>query len=60
MTNVVADALSKNLLGELSNMMANQWKMMEDIIEVNLTCKLKSLMTNLSISNDLVDRVKVV
>lgn len=60
MTNVVADALSKNLLGELSNMMANQWKMMEDIIEVNLTCKLKSLMTNLSIYNDLVDRVKVV
>lgn len=32
---------------------------MEDIIEVNLICKLNSLMINLTISNDVVDRIKV-
>ena len=32
---------------------------MEDIIEVNPVCQLNSLMGNLSISNDLVDRIKV-
>lgn len=33
--------------------MTTQWKLIKDIIEVNLMCKLKSLMVNLSISNDL-------
>ena len=32
---------------------------MEDIIEVNPICKLNSLMANLTISNDLVDRIKL-
>lgn len=32
---------------------------MEDIIEVNLVCKLNSLMTNFTISNDLVDKIKM-
>ena len=57
--NVVADALSRNPCGQLSIIMANQWKMMEDIIEVNQICKLNSLMANLTISNDLVDRIKL-
>ena len=57
--NVVADALSRNPVGKLSVVMATQWKMMEDIIEVNPVCQLNSLMGNLSISNDLVDRIKV-
>ena len=57
--NVVADALSRNPLGKLSSMMATQWKMLEDIIEVNPVCMINSLMGNLSISNDLVDRIKV-
>lgn len=43
---------------QLSNIMANQWKMMEAIIEVNLICKLNPLMANLTISND-VDKIKV-
>lgn len=51
--------LSRNPLGQLSNMVANQWKIMEDIIEVNLVCRLNLLITNLSISIDLVDRIKV-
>ena len=49
--NVVADALSRNPVGKLSVVMATQWRMMEDIIEVNLVCRLSSLMGNLSISN---------
>ena len=57
--NVVADALSRNPLGKLSSMMATQWRMMEDIIEVNPVCMINSSMGNLSISNDLVDRIKV-
>lgn len=40
--------------------MTNQWKMKEDIIKVNLVCKLNSLMANLTISNDLVGRINVV
>lgn len=32
---------------------------MEDIIEVNRVCKLNSLFANLTISNDLVDQIKV-
>lgn len=32
MANVVVDALSRNLSIQLSNIIANQWKMMEDII----------------------------
>lgn len=32
--------------------------MIEDIIKVNLVCKLNSLMANLTISKDLVDRIK--
>ena len=56
---MVADALSRNPLGKLSSMMATQWKMLEDIIEVNLVCIINSLMGNLTISNDLVDRIKV-
>lgn len=32
---------------------------MEDIIEVNPMCKLNSLMENLNISNDIVDKIKV-
>lgn len=39
--------------------MANQWKMMKDIIEVNPVCKLNSLMAGLTIFIDLVDRIKV-
>ena len=57
--NVVPDALSRNPVGKLSVVMATQWKMMEDIIEVNPVCQLNPLMGNLSISNDLVDRIKV-
>ena len=57
--NVVADALSRNPVGKLSVVMDTQWKMMEDIIEVNPVCQLNSLMGNLSISNDLVGRIKV-
>ena len=57
--NVVADALSQNLVGKLSVVMTTQWKMMEDSIEVNPVCQLNSLMGNLSISNELVDRIKV-
>ena len=56
--NVVADSLSQNPLGKLSSMMATQWKILEDIIEVNPVCMINSLMGNLSISNDLVDRIK--
>ena len=55
----MADALSRNPVGKLSIVMATQWRMMEDIIEVNPVCQLSSLMGNLSISNDLVDRIKV-
>lgn len=33
--NLVADALSQNTCGQVSNIMVNQLKMMEDIIEVN-------------------------
>lgn len=32
---------------------------MEDITEVNLVCKLNFLMTNLTISNNLVDGIKI-
>lgn len=32
---------------------------MEDIIEVNQVCNLNSLLTNLTIFNDLVDKIKV-
>lgn len=32
---------------------------MEDVIEVNLACKLNSLIANLTIFNDLVDMIKV-
>lgn len=32
---------------------------MENILKVNPACKLKSLSANLSMSNDLVDRIKV-
>lgn len=39
--------------------MANQWRVMENIIEVNPMCKLNSLMENLNISNDIVDKIKV-
>ena len=46
-------------MGKLSVVMATQWRMMEDIIEVNPVCQLNSLIGNLSISNDLVDRIKV-
>ena len=55
----MADALSRNPVGKLSIVMGTQWRMMEDIIEVNPVCQLNSLMGNLSISNDLVDRIKV-
>ena len=46
-------------MGKLSVVMATQWRMMEDIIEVNPVCQLNSLLGNLNISNDLVDRLKV-
>lgn len=39
--------------------MATQWRLVEYIIEVNLVCQLNSLIANLTISNDLVDRIKV-
>ena len=55
----MADALSRNPVGKLSVVMATQWRMMEDIIEMNPVCQLNSLLGNLSISNDLVDRIKV-
>ena len=55
----MADALSQNPVGKLSVMMATQWRMMESIIEVSPVCQLNSLMGNLRISNDLVDRIKV-
>ena len=57
--NVVADALSRNPQAKISNIMATQWRLMENIIEVNPVCKLNSLLANLTISNDLVDRIKV-
>ena len=57
--NVVADALSRNPQAKFSNIMATQWRLMENIIGVNPVCKLNSLLTNLTISNDLVDRIKV-
>lgn len=56
---MVANALSQNPLGQLFSMIATQWKMLEDLIEVNLVCKLKLLMANLSILNDLVVKIKV-
>lgn len=40
-------------------MMAAQWKMLDKSREVNLVSKLNSLMANLSISKDLVDKIKV-
>ena len=57
--NVVADALSRNPVGKLSVLIATQWRMMESIIDVSPVCQLNSLMGNLKISNDLVDRIKV-
>ena len=55
--NVVVDALSQKPLGQLSSMMATQWKSMENIIELNPVYMLNSLMPNLSIFNDLVNRI---
>ena len=46
-------------MGKLSVGMATQWRKMADIIEVNPVCQLNSLMGNLSLSNELVDRIKV-
>lgn len=40
--------------------MANQLKIAQYIIEINLVWKLNSLMANLTISNDLADRIRVV
>lgn len=57
-TNVVADALNKNPLSKLSNIMAKHYKIMEDIIEVNSVHRFNSLPVNLNISKELVDRVK--
>ena len=57
--NVVADALSRNPRAKISNIMATQWRLMENIIEVNPVCKLNSLLVNLTISNGLVDQIKV-
>ena len=57
--NVVADALSQNLVGKLSVVMATQWIMMENIINVNPVCRLNSLMENVKISIELVDRIKI-
>lgn len=58
-TNVVVDALSLIPYGKFSNIMATQWRLIDDIIEVNLICKLNSLMINMTISNDLVDKIKM-
>lgn len=57
-SNLVADALRQNPWALLLNIMASQWKLTEEVITVNLVCQLNSSMANLSISNDLVDRVK--
>lgn len=54
-TNVVADALSRNPQAKIFNMKVTQWRLMEDIIEVNPVYKLNSLFANLTISNNLVD-----
>lgn len=40
-------------------MRATQWKLLEDIIEVNLACELNSFIANLTISNALVARIKM-
>lgn len=40
-------------------MMAALWRLMEDIIKVNSVCQLNSLIVNLTISNDLVDKIKM-
>lgn len=56
---MVANALSQNPLGQLFSVIATQWKMLEDPIKVNLVCKLKLLMANLSILNDIVVKIKV-
>lgn len=39
--------------------MATQWRLTEDIIKVNPIWKFNSLFASLTISNDLVDRMKV-
>ena len=57
--NVLADALSKNPQAKISNIIATQWRLMENIIGVNPACRLNSLLANLTISNDLVDQIKV-
>lgn len=54
---VVGNALSKNPMGQLSNIMADQWKIMEDIIEVYPICMLNSLVVNMSFFNDSVDSI---
>lgn len=55
----MVDALSRYLEALISNMMAALWRLMEDIIKVNSVCQLNSLIVNLTISNDLVDKIKM-
>lgn len=51
-SNVVADGLSRNARAKISSLMTMQWRLMEDIIEVNSMCKLNSLLHNLTIPSD--------
>ena len=57
--NVVADALSRRPHGLLSNMMATQWRAMEEVIAIHPECKESYLSAYLQVSNELLDKIKL-